>query len=723
MNDYEDDQYQEPVRDRFVPANPEAELAVLGSMLIDPDAIGKVKPILEAEDFYVFKHQWVFTAILDLAEKNLAADFVTVCDELERRHQLEEVGGAAFVMDLINAVPTSIHVESYARKVENHAVLRRLVAAAGRITQVVYETQDADEACLVAIDLVEAASRRRTDKKALSQTETVIKTVEKAEEAARRREEGGKVSISFGLEKLDKATGGMWPDEGDVIVIAAPPGGGKSAFAIEVAARAATAEMPGAIISLEMQDTQLGERFLSPVTGYEAIPIRMGDILDWDTFKEASKKAYNDYLFIDDSSSLTVGAMIAKVKRLHLLHGIRFVVVDYMQLLSAGIRTENRVRELSYIVMAIKAMAKEMRIAVVLVAQLNRDRKSRQDQKPKMTDLDGSSQIEKEASVIIFIYREDLEQETETEAREATMILAKVRQGPKTEFKVGWNGKYGRFSNVPEPMSGSEIEEHRAQLALQCQAMDMTWNSWRLHPVSFENIKERAKIAFHQMPISERNALQPLLNSWDTDRVDVKALEKYREMTSTFGAYKRFGVINEILDTSERMALMQKAKYELMPAIADKRFGLFTGPSGRGKTLLARIVQNMAIREYGLPAVWLNWRYFMRSIKETFEGQGSQKDVWSYSRAPLLILDDPDKIINEFSVQYLYDALDEAMTLSGTPRSVLLILNESPEEFGKELSQFGYLGKAVASRALRRGNPVVMDFANAGTWKDEDAPF
>ena len=556
---------------------------------------------------------------------------------------------------------------------------------------------------------------------ALTRRHSLTQRLEQAEANAKIKDAGGTVSVPFGLTKLDEVTGGMWP--GTVIQIGATPKAGKTALTIGIAHHAAKVGYKGCVFSLEMMDTQVAERIASPVSGYEVLQIRVGDILDWDALREAVAEASTGNLFIDDSSSLTVAELVAKTKRLHMRYGLDYIVVDYAQLMSAGKKTENRVQELAYISRSLKALAKELKIAVIAVVQLNRDYKNRSDRKPQATDVEGSSQWEKEAETLILLHREELF-DSSANPNEALLIVARSRNGKTGEFTVGWKGKYGRFTDEPEPMTKSEMDEYREQVLLQCKAMPLTWDDWKVHPISLENIGARAKTAYHgSMTAKEKEYAYPLLMSWGRDRIDLEALEGYEKTVVGYDEARRFGIITEIVDTSRRLALLQQAKYELMPALQQKRFALFTGPTGRGKTYMARIVQSMAIREYGLPAVWLNWRQFMRNVRETFSGDGSEAEIWRQSRAPVLILDDPDKLMSEFSTQYLYDALDEAMNLSGTQRSVILVLNNNPKEFADKLDQFGYLGNAVAQRAIRRGNPVWMNFDKMRAWKEESAPF
>lgn len=699
--------------DTLVPANPEAEQAVLGSILIDPDAVVRIASFLKADDFYQEKNGWIYQAILNLHERHEPADSLTVSDELDRRRQLDEVGGPAYVMDLINVVPTAIHVEYYARIVEKKSALRKLIHAAGQIAQLAYEDgADPDEAGGKALTLVSEATRRATKTNTRSFGEVLDNVYKEAKENARIRAEGGMVSIPFGLKRLDEMTGGgIWPSKGNIAIIAGLPKSGKTTFAIQVATSAAKLGFKGLILSLEMQGEEVVEKTMYEATGYSPLEIRRGDILDWNAFEAAKTSLDHPNLTIDDSASLTMAELSTIVRRVDAEKGgLDFICIDYAQLVSGGGKMENRTQELSKISRGIKALAKELGIGVFLIAQLNRNYATRQDRKPMSSDLEGSSQWEKEANFIIFIHRQD-DPATEEEETSATIILARSRATQTGEFQCGFDGRTSTFSDNPAPMGVPERDKWHARLMKQCAALPLTWDDWKLHQHDpYEEVLARARITFAGTGGKERDALKALMVSWK-DGVDTQALANL-EATVT----NRSQEMLEIIAVSQRKAILQKVQRELMPALSDRRFAVFYGPSGRGKTHMARIVQAMAIQELSMPAVWLNWRAFIRDIKSTYNGAGAEHEVWRNSRAPILMLDDTDKIFNEFHIQQLYDVLDEALNLSGTPRSVILLINHTPKEYGEKLAEFGQLGNAVAQRALSRGNPVWVDFSPLPNW-------
>ena len=368
-------------------------------------------------------------------------------------------------------------------------------------------------------------------------------------------------------------------------------------------------------------------------------------------------------MFVDDAPALSVAELAARVKRLHAREGVQLVIVDYVQLLSGGRRFENRVQELGHISRSLKALAKELDIAIIAVAQLNREYAKRQNQKPTSADLEGSSQWEKDASTVVFIYRDNDPMVAEKDVNSANIIVDRSRNGSSGEFVVGWHGKTTQFTDEPMPLDSSDAAAYRKELALKCQALPLTWDSWLLHESGYDEVLKQARQAYAGMKDGVREAVKPLLQSWSNGHVDREAFKRLQQV--------RNGdlLLAAIASISARKILLEDVRNWVVPALLDKNFAVFHGPSGRGKTQMARIIQSMVIAECGMPAVWLNWRKFTRQVKDTFNGNGTEHEVWRQSRAPVLILDDPDKVIlNEWNTGQLYDVLDEAGNINGTPR-------------------------------------------------------
>jgi replicative DNA helicase len=373
---------------RSIPANLEAEEAILGSLLIDPDAIIKVAASLSAEDFYREKNGWVYQAILDLHERREPADFVTLCDEMERRNQLQEVGGAGYVTQLINNTPTAVHVEYYAGIVVRTATLRRLIGAAGQITALAYdEAQDVDEVVDRAEQLIFGVSERRIQRDLTPIRHIMGNVVERIDYL--HRHTGDLLGVPSGFGKLDKILGGF--QKSDLLILAARPSVGKTALALNFAANAAKKYAQRvAFFSLEMSAEQLVQRLLSSETGINQQRLRLGDVKEeeWLMLIEAAGVLSETLLFIDDTPAVSVLELRTKARRLQAEHGLDLVVVDYLQLMRGeGGRNDNRVQEISYITRSLKSLARELEVPLIALSQLSRAVEQRTDHKPQLSDL------------------------------------------------------------------------------------------------------------------------------------------------------------------------------------------------------------------------------------------------------------------------------------------------------------------------------------------------
>ncbi len=346
------------VPDRLQPHNVEAEEAVLGALLIDTDAIIRIATFLQPADFYVERHSWIFEAIRDLHERREPADLVTLTDELERRAQLVEIGGPAYLTSLMNATPTSIHVEFYARIVERTAVLRRLIDAAGQIARLAYEgSEDADEVVDRAEEIIFGVAARRVDRDLRPIRQILDQYHDRVEYLWNHR--GEIVGIPTGLSDLDKLLGGL--QRSDVIILAGRPGMGKTSLALSMALHAARRwQKRIALFSLEMSDEQLVQRLISAETGIDSQRLRLGDIKDneWPTFMQATTLLSNTFIFIDDTPAISALELRTKARRLHAEHGLDMIIIDYLQLMRGDSRSENRQQEISYISRSIKALAR-----------------------------------------------------------------------------------------------------------------------------------------------------------------------------------------------------------------------------------------------------------------------------------------------------------------------------------------------------------------------------
>ena len=433
-----------PVPDKMIPHSVEAEEAALGSLLIDPEALFRVTPFLKGEDFYIQKNGWIYGAILALHERREPIDFVTLCDELERRGQLEEVGGAAYVTRLINAVPSAIHVESYGHIVEQAAIRRRLISAAGQIAQLAY--QEAEEIDLT-VDRAEQAlfsvSQRRITRDLAPIQEVIRRYYDRIEYLYAHQ--GEPLGVPTGYADIDRLLGGL--QRSDFVIIAARPSVGKTSLCLSVARNAARHGQRVAIFSLEMSSEQVVQRIVSAETGIDTQRLRLGDLREeeWPLFVQATGKLADLPIFIDDTPSISVLQLRTKARRLHAEHGLDLVLVDYLQLMTGDVRSENRVQEVSYISRSLKALARELDLPVVAASQLSRAVEQRTDKRPLLADLRDSGSLEQDADVVMFIYRDELYHPDTERQNIADIIVSKHRNGPTGTVQLFFRKRLAQF--------------------------------------------------------------------------------------------------------------------------------------------------------------------------------------------------------------------------------------------------------------------------------------
>ncbi|RME42831.1 MAG: replicative DNA helicase, partial [Caldilineae bacterium] len=372
--------------DKLQPHNIEAEEAVLGALLIDPDAIIRIATFLEPRDFFLQRHRWIYEAIQSLHERREPTDLVTLTDELARQNRLEGVGGPAFLTDLINATPTSIHVEYYARIVERTAVLRRLIEGATQIAQLAYEdVEDVEEIIDRAESIIFGVSEQRTNRDLKPIRHAIDRYYDRIEYLSQHQ--GEIVGIPTGLKDLDKLLGGM--QRSDLLILAGRPGMGKTSLALSIALQAARKwNKRIAIFSLEMSDEQLVQRLLSAETGIDSQRLRLGQIRDeeWPLIIQATTLLSECSIFLDDTPAISVMELRTKARRLEAEFGLDLIVVDYLQLMRGNVRAENRQQEISYISRSLKELARELKVPVLALSQLSRAVESRHDKRPMLSD-------------------------------------------------------------------------------------------------------------------------------------------------------------------------------------------------------------------------------------------------------------------------------------------------------------------------------------------------
>ncbi|ACQ82413.1 replicative DNA helicase [Beutenbergia cavernae DSM 12333] len=440
--------------DRTPPQDVAAEQSALGGMLLSKDAIADVVEVLRAQDFYRPAHEMVYEAILDLYGRGQPTDAITVSDELTKRGLLARVGGSAYLHTLISAVPTAANAGYYARIVRERSVLRKLVEAGTRIVQLGYATDggDVDELVNTAQAEIYAVTERRTSEDYRPLRDIINGTMDEIEHAVNRS--GGLVGVPTGFAELDRLTNGLHP--GQMIVVAARPAMGKSTLSLDIA-RAASVKhgMASAIFSLEMSSNEIVMRLLAAEAGVPLQKLRKGPMEDRDWTRLASTmSAVSDApLFIDDSPNMSLMEIRAKARRLKQRHGLRLVIIDYLQLMSSGKRVESRQQEVSEFSRALKLLAKELEVPVIAVSQLNRGAEQRTDKRPQMSDLRESGSIEQDADMVILLHRDDAYEKESPRAGEADVIVAKHRNGPTDTIVVAFQGHYARFVDMAQESS------------------------------------------------------------------------------------------------------------------------------------------------------------------------------------------------------------------------------------------------------------------------------
>ncbi len=435
--------------DRVPPNNIEAEEALLGSLLIDPEAVYDVAAFLRPEAFYREQNKWIFEAILDLNERREPVDLITLTDELRRRGRLEELGGEATIIALINTVPTSINARNYGQIIEAAALRRRMIGAASTIANLAYEQ---DENINVVIDRAEKAlfsiSEERTTRDLVPVKEIASSYLDRIEELHARGDDVIGVPTSF--TDLDKVLGGL--NKSDLIIVAARPGMGKTSLQIAIAQTAARRfNKRVAIFSLEMSGEQLVQRMIAAETRIDSQRLRRGDLKEheWPIFYEAIGRISETQIFIDDTPSITSMQLRTKARRLYAEHHLDLIMIDYLQLMQSERTSNNRVQEISEISRGLKGLARELDIPVVAASQLSRAVEQRQDKRPQLSDLRDSGSIEQDADVVIFIYRDEYyNPETTERPNIAEINVAKHRNGPTASVDLYWHGQLATFRNL-----------------------------------------------------------------------------------------------------------------------------------------------------------------------------------------------------------------------------------------------------------------------------------
>ncbi|MGN6033142.1 MAG: replicative DNA helicase [Thermomicrobiales bacterium] len=435
------------VIERLPPHNIEAEQSVLGSLMIDRDAIIKVASYLKPEDFYIWANGTIYQAILDLYNKREPTDLLTLSDELKKRGVFDDVGGDVYLTTLMGVVPVAVHVEYYGRIVERQSTRRRLIQAGSEIVGIGFQDAlDTEEALDQAQRQILEVSQQRQTKDFQSIADVLDRFFDQIEYLQQHR--GEVVGVPTGFTDLDQLLGGL--QRSDLLILAARPSMGKTAFQLGLAYGAAVQhKRTVGIFSLEMAAEQLVQRLLSTETGVDSHRLRLGMIDDneWDRVSRAFGRLAEANIFIDDAAGATVMDVRSKARRLQAEHGLDLLIIDYLQLLS-GRRTDNRVQEISEISGGLKGLARELNIPVIALSQLSRAVETRADHRPMLSDLRESGSIEQDADIVMFIYREEKYDENSEKKGIAEIIVAKHRNGPVGTVNLRFFERTGRFADL-----------------------------------------------------------------------------------------------------------------------------------------------------------------------------------------------------------------------------------------------------------------------------------
>jgi len=431
------------------PHSREAEEAVLGAVLINPEAFYDVAQFLKPEDFYIVRNRWIWEAFNRLHESRAPIDFLTVCEDLEQQSRLSDVGGAAYIMSLINQTPTSLHAEAYGRLVEGNSVRRRMLVAANDLARLAHDQASSVDTILgEAEKTIFGISERRIKRDVQPIQQVLSEVFDRVQDLSKRGDE--LYGVPTGLIDLDKLLGGL--QKSDLLIIAGRPGMGKTGFMLSVAKNAAQKHKKHvAMFSLEMSNEQLVQRLIAQETGIDTQRLRTGKLNpdEWPLFTHAIDVLSDTHLFLDDTPAITPLQLRTKCRRLHLEYHLDLVIVDYLQLMSSDKPTDNRVQEVSFISRNLKVLARELEVPVLAAAQLSRAVEQRQDKRPVLSDLRESGSLEQDADIVMFIHRPDALEKDNPRSNLAELIVAKHRNGPThSGIEMVFLNNVARFENA-----------------------------------------------------------------------------------------------------------------------------------------------------------------------------------------------------------------------------------------------------------------------------------
>ncbi len=444
---------------KLPPHSLEAEQSILGGLLLDNEAADRVGDVIAEDDFYSDAHRLIYRHIAQLASEGKPVDVVTLSEALGSTQKLDYVGGLAYLGALVGNVPTAANIRHYAQIVRERSILRQLAATAGEIADSAYNPLGRnaksilDEAEAKVLHIAEQGSRGQQNFRPLGKLLTEV--VEKIEQLFSRDDPSDVTGVATGFTDLDRMTSGLQP--GDLVIVAGRPSMGKTALALNVGEHVAlNVKMPVAVFSMEMGASQLALRMIGSVGRLDQHKLRTGRLAsdDWERLSAALGRLTDAPLLIDETPALNAIEVRSRARRLQKQHGqLGLVIVDYIQLMQAQSQGENRATEISEISRALKSLAKELKVPVMALSQLNRSLEQRPNKRPVMSDLRESGAIEQDADVILFIYRDEVYNEDTPDKGTAEIIVSKQRNGPTGTVRLTFLGEHTRFDNFATPGS------------------------------------------------------------------------------------------------------------------------------------------------------------------------------------------------------------------------------------------------------------------------------
>lgn len=433
--------------ERIPPHSEDAERSVLGAAMLSKDALLEVLDEVKEEDFYNEKHAEIFKAIWELYLANSPVDILTVCEELNKRKSLQMVGGRAYIATLTVELPSTANAREYAKIVSDKSTMRKMIKTSEDITEKGYAGEmDAKDILDYAESGIFMIAQKRQRRDYTQIKDVILENIRLIDEASKNK--GKIVGIPTGFKALDEKTSGF--QKSDLIIIAARPAMGKTAFALNIAQQSAVKYGTSAIIfSLEMSKEQLGGRLLSMQSRVEMQKIKQGDLdpKDWERMTIALDELNSAHIAIDDTPGISIMEMRNKCRRLKAEQGLDLIIIDYLQLMQMGGRVENRQQEISALSRGLKLLAREMDCPVIVLSQLSRAPEQRGDKRPILSDLRESGSIEQDADIVIFLYRDDYYNEDTEKPGVCEVDIAKHRSGPTGKIELAWVSRYTKFSD------------------------------------------------------------------------------------------------------------------------------------------------------------------------------------------------------------------------------------------------------------------------------------